>query len=102
LVSGRHNADLTHVQAQIGLTLKRADPNKVREITGFAIGGVSPIGHKSPINAWIDTVLLDCDTVWAAAGKPNAVFEADPKELADAAGAQALAMVTNGEELRNS
>ncbi|MEQ8442953.1 MAG: YbaK/EbsC family protein [Alphaproteobacteria bacterium] len=94
LVSGRHNADLTHVQRKIGLTLKRADPTKVRDVTGFAIGGVSPIGHKSPIKAWIDTVLLGQETVWAAAGKPNAVFEAEPKALAKAAGAEALGMVS--------
>ncbi len=94
LVSGRHNADLTHVQREIGLTLKRADPTKVRDVTGFAIGGVSPIGHKSPIKAWIDTVLLGQETVWAAAGKPNAVFEAAPEALAAATGAKPLAMVS--------
>ncbi|MEL7216639.1 MAG: YbaK/EbsC family protein, partial [Pseudomonadota bacterium] len=60
----------------------RADPTRIREETGFAIGGVSPIGHLSHPITWLDTRLLDFDQVWAAAGTPRHVFSIDPNGLA--------------------
>lgn len=85
LVSGIHQADMAKAAALAGQALKRADPRRVREVTGFAIGGVAPIGHLSPLRCWIDQTLLEYDTVWAAAGAPNAVFAADPAALSIAA-----------------
>ena len=88
LVSGRHNADLAHVQAQIGLTLKRADPNKVREITGFAIGGVSPIGVDEDIPVHMDIDLMTQETVFVAAGEVAVEIEVSPEALRRMTGAQ--------------
>lgn len=84
LVSGNHNADLDYISSEYGLKLKRCDGRRVRDETGFAIGGVAPVGHKAPIATWLDESLLDYGTVWAAAGRPDSVFSVDPKALADA------------------
>ena len=62
----------------------------MREITGFAIGGVAPIGHLAAIPVFMDPSLMAHATVWAAAGAPNAVFAAEPAALRDAAGATLL------------
>ena len=88
LVSGDHAVDLAQAADQIGEGLTRADPRHVREQTGFAIGGVSPIGHLSPIETWIDEHLLSFETVWAAAGAPDAVFEIAPEILERVTGAK--------------
>lgn len=98
LVSGTHQADMDKAAALAGEPLQRADPRRVRERTGFAIGGVAPIGHIAPLRCWVDETLLTLDTVWAAAGAPNAVFSADPGALAKAANATPadLARSANG------
>lgn len=88
LVSGKHEVDLSQAKTLFGERLTRADPKRVREETGFAIGGVSPIGHLSPIEIWMDSHLLQYPIVWAAAGAPNAVFEIDPQALVQATGAR--------------
>ncbi|UUX48708.1 YbaK/EbsC family protein [Nisaea acidiphila] len=87
LVSGSNQVDLAKATALAGEPLERADPKEVREVTGFAIGGVAPIGHLVPVETWMDEALLGFETVWAAAGAPNAVFETEPLALRDAAGA---------------
>lgn len=88
LVSGQHNADLDHVREANGLKLERADTRRVRDETGFAIGGVAPIGHKEPLPIYVDEALLDYSQVWAAAGRPDSVFGVDPNALAKAIGAK--------------
>ncbi|MEM6665101.1 MAG: YbaK/EbsC family protein [Pseudomonadota bacterium] len=88
LVSGAHNANLKKVATIVGEDLKRSDPNRVRTETGFAIGGVSPLGHLTPLPVWIDATLLTFDRVWAAAGAPDSVFEVAPAALVAATGAQ--------------
>ncbi|WP_028466819.1 YbaK/EbsC family protein [Nisaea denitrificans] len=87
LVSGANQVDLEKAAALVGEPLERADPKEVREITGFAIGGVSPLGHLTPVTTWMDETLLGFGTVWAAAGAPNAVFEITGTALRDATGA---------------
>ncbi|MDN5927324.1 MAG: YbaK/EbsC family protein [Hyphomicrobiales bacterium] len=87
LVSGDRQFDLTRAAALTGENLKRADPRRIREETGFAIGGVSPLGHKIAIAAYADRTLLDHDVVWAAAGAHDAVFSAEPNALVRAASA---------------
>ncbi len=82
LVSGCHDLDLNRSTADFGEPLKRADPKRVRSETGFAIGGVAPIGHLCALDTWMDSALLKYNEVWAAAGAPNAVFRVDPKSLA--------------------
>lgn len=61
--------------------LGKADAALVRSQTGFAIGGVSPIGHLSPIRAWMDPRLLEFSIIWAAAGTPRHVFQCCPEDL---------------------
>ncbi|WP_323796402.1 YbaK/EbsC family protein [Nisaea sp.] len=87
LVSGANQVDLEKAAALVGEPLERADPKEVREITGFAIGGVSPLGHLTPVTTWMDETLLGFGTVWSAAGAPNAVFEITGTALRDATGA---------------
>lgn len=87
LVSGVHNADMGKLREFFGCKLQRADPKKIRTQTGFAIGGISPIGHLNPIPTFLDKTLLNFDVVWAAAGKPNAVFSSPPMQLYQSIGA---------------
>jgi len=61
--------------------LARATADFVREATGYAIGGVPPVGFSQPIETWIDKDLLQYEVVWAAAGTPYAVFSLDPNSL---------------------
>ncbi|WP_119307192.1 YbaK/EbsC family protein [Cohaesibacter haloalkalitolerans] len=92
LIAGNNRADLDLAAGVIGSTLDRADPKKVRAETGFAIGGVAPIGHLCEMEVYMDPDLLQFETVWAAAGAPNAVFKVEPQALAKAAGAKALSL----------
>jgi prolyl-tRNA editing enzyme YbaK/EbsC (Cys-tRNA(Pro) deacylase) len=75
IASGTNRVDA----ARLGL--EKADADFVRQKTGFAIGGVPPIGHIAPIRTLIDEDLLRFDRIWAAAGTPNAVFELTPADL---------------------
>lgn len=90
LVSGNNNADLDYLSESRGLRLQRCDTRKVRNETGFAIGGVAPIGHINPIRTCVDRTLLEHDTVWAAAGRPDSVFSVDPKALVAAIEAEII------------
>jgi len=81
IASGANRVDEDKVAAQIGEAIARADADFVRQATGFAIGGVPPIGHKTLPLALIDEALLDFDEIWAAAGAPNAVFRLTPGDL---------------------
>jgi prolyl-tRNA editing enzyme YbaK/EbsC (Cys-tRNA(Pro) deacylase) len=93
LVSGDKQLDLDKASALVGETLKRADPKFIREKTGFAIGGVAPIGHEIAIPCFADKTLLDHEVVWAAAGAHDAVFSARPAELLKAADASVADIV---------
>ncbi len=73
-----------------GEPLGKADAALIRSQTGFAIGGVSPVGHLSPIRAFFDPKLLEFDTVWAAAGTPRHVFPINPADLQQITNAQAV------------
>ena len=88
LTAGGNQVDADKASALAGEPLGKADAALVRAQTGFAIGGVSPVGHTSPIQAFIDTKLMDFDVVWAAAGTPNHVFHIDPHLLPDLTGAK--------------
>lgn len=85
LVAGDNTLDLAKAAAMAGEELGRADPRLIREQTGFAIGGVSPIGHKIEIPCYADETLQRFKTVWAAAGAHDAVFEAATSDLLTAA-----------------
>ncbi len=92
LVSGQNRVDEALAGQAIGEALTRADAAFVRAMTGFAIGGIPPFGHASPIPTYIDPQLLTFDVVWAAAGTPSAVFSVDPRVLAAATGAKPIRM----------
>jgi len=81
LASGSNRVNESAVAALLGEPIARADPEFVRARTGFAIGGVSPVGHLEPLPTFIDEDLLQYDSLWAAAGTPNAVFELTPNDL---------------------
>jgi prolyl-tRNA editing enzyme YbaK/EbsC (Cys-tRNA(Pro) deacylase) len=90
LVSGANRVDQAGVAEVIGEALDRPDAAFVREVTGFAIGGIPPFGHAQLLPTWIDQDLLQYATVWAAAGSPEAVFEVEPRRLAEAIGAKVI------------
>lgn len=93
LIGGDTRLDLRKAEAAAGEALERADPRKIREITGFAIGGVAPIGHAVELATFADRALLDHAAVWAAAGAHDAVFQADPRMLTLAARATVVPLV---------
>ena len=87
LVSGANRVDLAKLAtAAGGGTVRRADGDEVRRLTGFAIGGVPPVGHATPATVLVDRDLAAHDTVWAAAGLPDAVFAIRPDDLVRASG----------------
>jgi prolyl-tRNA editing enzyme YbaK/EbsC (Cys-tRNA(Pro) deacylase) len=81
IASGPNRVDERKVAALLGEAIGKADPDFVRATTGFVIGGVPPLGHAAPIRTLIDQDLLQHQTIWAAAGTPNAVFRLTPDEL---------------------
>lgn len=81
VASGENRIDLHKVSELVHEKLDKADADFVREHTGFVIGGVAPIGHKTPLTTLIDEDLLELPTIWAAAGHPKAVFQLSPSEL---------------------
>lgn len=92
LVSGTNRVNEKGVAGRIGEALKRPDAQYVRDVTGFAIGGIPPLGHATPLTTYMDEALLAFDVVWAAAGTPDAVFPAAPSHLAAAIGAEIIAV----------
>lgn len=88
LTAGGNQVDATKASALAGEGLDRADAAAVRAQTGFAIGGVSPVGHLSPIRAWADPCLLEFAEIWAAAGTPRHVFALHSADLIRLSGAQ--------------
>ena len=81
LTSGSNRVDENKISKYAGEPIGRADPEFVRTITGFAIGGVPPVGHIQPLETYIDEDLLLYAEVWAAAGTPNAVFQLPSSDL---------------------
>jgi prolyl-tRNA editing enzyme YbaK/EbsC (Cys-tRNA(Pro) deacylase) len=87
LASGDHQVDTTKVAAVLGVgAVKRADPDLVRDATGFPIGGVAPVGHPARLTTVIDEHLGDFVVVWAAAGTPHVVFPTSYDELVRVSG----------------
>lgn len=87
LTAGDARVDAARAAALVGAPLVKADAAGIRAHTGFAIGGVSPFGHVTPIDTWFDPGLLAHATVWAAAGTPQHVFAVAPDRLVAATGA---------------
>ncbi len=81
IASGTNRVDEKKLASLIGEKVGKADAEFVRAETGFAIGGVAPVGHVQPIVILIDADLQNYSEIWAAAGAPNAVFAVTPQQL---------------------
>ena len=86
LTSGINRVDEEKVSQLLGEKIGPAKGRWVREVTGFAIGGVAPIGHKAPLKILIDQDLLQHSEIWAAAGSPMLVFSTTPEALKEMTG----------------
>ena len=75
LTSGANRVDEKRVREYAGESIGKADADFVRAVTGYAIGGVPPVGHIQKLETYIDEDFLQYQTIWAAAGTPNAIFE---------------------------
>lgn len=94
LTSGANRVDEKRISEYAGEAISRADADFVRAVTGFAIGGVPPIGHIQKMETYLDEDFLQYKTIWAAAGTPNAIFELatdDLKRMTDGKVAQVKA-----------
>ncbi len=87
VTAGGNQVDPALASALAGEPLGKADADLIRTQTGFAIGGVSPLGHLSLVRAWFDPRLLAFDVVYAAAGTPRHIFAIDPSVLLRLSGA---------------
>ena len=81
LTAGGNKVDPEKAAALAGEALSRAEVEVVRAVTGFAIGGVAPLGHLTPSPTFMDPRLLDFAEVWAAAGTPRHMFKVAPRDL---------------------
>lgn len=90
LTSGSNRVDEKRISEYAGETISRADADFVRTITGYAIGGVPPIGHTEKMETYLDEDLQQYLVVWAAAGTPNAIFELTPTDLQKITGGKNL------------
>lgn len=90
LTAGGNRVDAAKASAAAGQALGRADADLVRAETGFAIGGMAPVGHLAPIRTFLDPRLLAFDRVWAAAGTPRHIFAIAPADLHRLTGAEVV------------
>lgn len=81
IASGSVRVDVAKISALLGEAVERADAEFVREMTGFAIGGVPPVGHRTEPVVFVDETLLGYESLWAAAGTPKAVFQLRAQDL---------------------
>ena len=88
LTSGSNRVDENMISQYMGEPIGRADPEFVRTVTGFAIGGVPPVGHAATVRTVADSALVEFAELWAAAGTPHAVFPLRGDQLARLTGAE--------------
>ncbi len=81
LTSGANRVDEKNISQFANESIVRAEVEFVRQVTGFAIGGVPPLGHLEKMETYIDEDFLQYQTIWAAAGTPNAIFELQTVDL---------------------
>jgi prolyl-tRNA editing enzyme YbaK/EbsC (Cys-tRNA(Pro) deacylase) len=81
LTSGANRVDEKRIREYAGEGIGKADADFVRAVTGYAIGGVPPLGHTQKMETYLDEDFLQFETVWAAAGNPNAIFELPSADL---------------------
>ena len=87
ITSGVNRVDEKKIRALLGEKIERASPDFVKEMTGFEVGGVPPLGHARPCVVFLDEELRRYPALWAAGGTPNAVFEIGFRQLAALSGA---------------
>lgn len=92
IASGANRADEKKLRDLAGEKVEKPDADFVRERTGFVIGGVPPLGHAESLITFIDEDLMRYDSIWAAAGTPNAVFPLTPDELVKMTGGKVAAV----------
>ncbi|HET8705899.1 MAG TPA: YbaK/EbsC family protein [Pseudomonadales bacterium] len=92
LTSGVNRVNEKRIGEYAGEEILRADPDFVRTMTGFAIGGVPPLCHLQPMETYLDEDFFHHQTVWAAAGTPNAIFELTPDSLVKMTGGRVAAI----------
>ena len=92
IASGVNRVSEERLAAAVGEPIEKGDADFVRETTGYAVGGVAPLGHSQPLETYIDEDLLQYAEIWAAAGTPNAVFRLTPAELLRMTGGTRLAV----------
>lgn len=97
LASGANRVDEEKLGALLSEPVAKADADFVRERSGFAIGGVPPVGHLDAILTFIDEDLLQYDELWAAAGTPHAVFRLTPNDLTRVTGGGVIQIVSQDE-----
>jgi prolyl-tRNA editing enzyme YbaK/EbsC (Cys-tRNA(Pro) deacylase) len=90
VAAGDRRVDEAKLGVALGERIGRADPAFVREATGYAIGGIPPLGHARPITLFVDASLARFQTVWAAGGTPHAVFPITPQALFALPGARTV------------
>lgn len=93
LVSGPNRVNEARMGELLGESLERATPDFAQEVSGYAIGGVPPLGHRSSLLTFIDQDLLQYAEIWAAAGTPHAVFKLTPQEMLRMTGGQAISVI---------
>jgi prolyl-tRNA editing enzyme YbaK/EbsC (Cys-tRNA(Pro) deacylase) len=87
LTAGGNLVDPARAAALAGEPVGRAEANEVRAVTGFAIGGVAPLGHLTPLPVWFDPRLMAFPVIWGAAGTPRHIFPVAPEALLRITGA---------------
>ncbi len=92
LASGINRVNEKAIAHHVGEEIIKADADYVREVTGFAIGGIPPIGHKQHIPTYIDEDLLRFQEVWAAAGTPHAVFNLGSENIVNLTGGKVISV----------
>ncbi|WP_417807518.1 YbaK/EbsC family protein [Thioclava sp.] len=81
ITAGGNRVSATKASTVAGQPLGKADAALIRAETGFAIGGVAPLGHLNPVTTFLDPKLMEFDVIWAAAGTPRHVFSISPQDL---------------------
>ena len=95
LTSGANRVDESLIASYAGEIILRADPEFVRATTGFAIGGVPPVGHAVEMDTYLDEDLTQYSEIWAAAGTPNSLFKLTPEELKKMTGGKVARVKTS-------
>jgi len=92
IASGANRVDEKKLRELAGEKIEKPDADFVRSRTGFVIGGVPPMSHAEPLETFIDETLMQYESIWAAAGTPNAVFKLTPADLVQMTGGRVVSI----------